>query len=67
MINVDDECNIELKGEKVELLYQIRGLIETLAEVKEFKKIFENDLKFFSPDISRKEAREIIQQIEMEE
>lgn len=60
MITIDDECNIEIVGDKEQVLYQVRGLIETLAEVKEFKKIFENDLKFFNPNSSRKEVREII-------
>ena len=60
MITIDNECNIEIVGDKEQVLYQVRGLIETLAEVKEFKKIFENDLKFFNPNSSRKEVREII-------
>lgn len=60
MITIDDECNIEIVGDKEQVLYQVRGLIETLAEVKEFKKIFDNDLKFFNPNSSRKEVREII-------
>lgn len=67
MININDDCDIEIKGDKVQVLYQVRGLIETLAEVKEFEEIFKDKkLTFFNPTASRTDIRKIIEKVEEE-
>ena len=67
MININDDCDIEIKGDKVQVLYQVRGLIETLAEVKEFEEIFKDKkLAFFNPTASRTDIRKIIEKVEEE-
>ena len=60
MIKVDDNCTLEIKGDKTQVLYQLRALIEAFSESKEFKVIFDDNLDFFNPLTSRKEVRDII-------
>lgn len=68
MISINDDCDIEITGDKVQVLYQVRGLVETLAEVKEFEEIFKDKkLTFFNPTASRNDVRKVIEKIGGEE
>lgn len=63
MIHITDENEVQISGEAHIVLSQARLLVQALYEVKPFRKIFEEDMKFFNPRTSNKKVRNLIKEI----
>lgn len=59
MIKVNDNGELEFKGEPDLILSQVRLIVEALSTIPEMKNIYKKS-KFWKPETSDKEIRNII-------
>lgn len=63
MIKVTDDNQLEITGNPLRVLGQIRALVDSLSEVEELEPLFQGNLDFFNPRASNADVRNIIDQV----